>query len=130
MFKFIRITNQNVITLFKIENSSDSKDAYDHYHLLNRSINSNGYNNLRIKSKLSNICSFNNPLSGLGYNVFTSLFWDYKYPISEDFVLFRVRGKKFKEDNKHIVSLTDSDIKNILNVCSAHDFKWEIRHEI
>ena len=130
MFRFIRITNQNTITLFEIENDHREGSNYNRYHLLNKSMNSNGYNDLRIKSKLSNICSLNNPLDKSNYNIFTNLFWSYEYPMSEDFVLFRIKGRKFKEDDNHIVSLTNRDIKNILSICSRYDFKWEIKNEI
>ena len=129
MFRFIRVTNQNIITLFEIEDQK--KDNYSHYHLLMESLNSTGYDSMRVQSTLSHIYGAAVPVNNLITNVFTGIFWKYnKSQVCEDFVLFKRRGKIDLDDNKHIISLTNKDIKNIIYMCSKYNFQWEIKNEI
>lgn len=110
MFRFIRVTNQNIITLFEI--GENGKDDYSHYHLLMRAINSDDYGSMRIRSAIPHVYGAAAPANNLITNVFTNLFWkDDGSQTGENFVLFRRKGKSDLDDNRHIVSLTVKDVK-------------------
>ena len=128
-FKFIKITNQEEIIIYSID--IKPKDKYSKYYALRKSIDCLEEPLGGSKTLLNNIYGFSNSAEKFIPNIFTPIFWNQEYPISENFILYKRNNNRIdKVSNYYISSLTNKDINNILDKCKKYNYVLRVRNEI